>query len=267
MNNIKKLLNKELYAILDGLIELEHINDDVFVQLYDSLYYKAVLESIQTKITEYFEFQDELHCVALSIILNEIHFKYSQRQMGLSAYITKVEMYGGVEGAIRVAKNFQKNPVNIEQIRVKQNRADNAVDFNEVPNSIIAQELLDSRDLIPDNIYINGSQVISVLFRGLPERIEELEQMRENLKSAVFNVSKNSKYPKVDTIIDHICSLKQFVSRYCDPKSKNSRNTLIAQFLSCVGMMDEFDESDVEIRKSVIGKIRHYIDSAEKKQR
>ena len=45
------------------------------------------------------------------------------------------------------------------------------------------------------------------------------------------------------------------------------RQNLIAQFLSCVGMMDEFDESDVEIRKSVIGKVRHYIDSAKKKQR
>ena len=260
MDKAKKFLDKEMYGLLRGYIDFSQFNEDDFVGIGDAYYYKSILRTIQDQIHNVFKFSKEIHCVAMSIFLNEIHFKYTQREMGLDAFHNKLEMYNGIDDVLRLAKSFEKGELNIEYIDVKLRREFTTIDQSTIPNSFVYNQIKKSKDNMPDKLRVSNKFLLSLVLRELPNKIKELAELKENAEKYVFGVKGKLKTPKVDIIKNYILPLERFVSTYCQPKNNTDRNVLIAKFLCCVGMFDKFDESEY---RRVSDVVRYYIDSAE----
>jgi len=142
MDKAKKYLDKEMYGLLRDYIDFSQFNEDDFVGIGDAYYYKSILSTIQDQIHNVFKFSKEVHCVAMSIFLNEIHFKYTQREMGLDAFHNKLEMYNGIDDVLRLAKSFEKGVLNIESIDVKLRREFRTIAQSTIPNSFVKSRSL-----------------------------------------------------------------------------------------------------------------------------
>lgn len=260
MDKAKKYLDNELYGLLSEYIDFSQFNEDDIVDVGDAYYYKSILSTIQDQIRNVFKFPEEVHCVAMSILLNEIHFKYTQREMGHDVFRNKLEMYNGIDDVLRLAKSFEKGVVNIESIDVKLRREFRTIDQSTIPNSFVYNQIKKSKDNIPDKLRVSNNFLLSLVLRELPDKIKELEELKGIAGKDVFGVSSKLKTPKVDVIKRCVLPLEKYVSLYCKPKNNTERNVLIAKFLCCVGMFDKFDESEY---RRVSDVVRYYIDSAE----
>lgn len=251
----ENLIERDLYDLLKKYIDLENLS----FEIEDFYCFKDILLLIQEKIKKIYNFENELYLVALSVILNEIRYKYSQIEIGLDSYNTKLMMYSEVDQVLRLARSVEKGVLNIERLSVKLRRESKTIDQSSIPNSIIYNSIQNSKDHIPDNLSISNDFFLSIILKDLPSKIKELEEYKSNARQSVFDVSNNIKTPKVEVIKQYILPLQSFVSSYCTFRTKDQRNVLIAKFLGCVGMFDNFKDAEY---RGVSGKIKHYIISA-----